>query len=400
MKLEGHFSGKFIMDKNHLENIAIVGCGLAGLVLAISLAEKGINSTIFEKKAEENLGGMGIQITPNGSGILARLGLQEKLREIASPAELISVADGLTSKRLYSMDLHKFTNGGELGYITCQRSSLVEILCARAKKLGVKIFFNQNITLDHISPKMVNFKSGGGKEHSSTLLIGADGYGSPISQKLNPGGKLNSDFLAVRGLVPAERIEAVDFHHGINLFMYPTQHLVTYLIDNGKHLNFVAIRPVANKASSDTDLKQIISRFSNRDYLNRLINNASEIRTNYLSKGFVQPTWFSGTLCLCGDALHPMPPFLAQGGNMAMEDGWVLASALWNKPSPTEAFNLFKALRYGRLNRIVRLSNSQAWINHLPKGLMYQLRNATLGLVDKSLPGLIAKRYTWIYKGL
>ena len=388
------------MGKNHLDNIAIVGSGLAGLTLAISLAEKGIPSTIFEKESEDNLGGMGIQITPNGSEILARLGLEVKLREISSPGENISVFDGLTSKRLYSMDLTQFAKGDELGYITCHRGSLIQILCERAKKLGVTFYFNQKIFLEEFSTEKAIFRSEDGKEYSSSLLLGADGYGSAIGQKLNPDGeKHKSDFIALRGLVPMERIDAGDIKSGVNLFMYPGQHLVTYLIDKGKQLNFVAIRPDVGRASSDSDLTELISGFSTHPYLDKLLNNASEVRTNYLSTGFVQPIWFSGRVCLCGDALHPMPPFLAQGGNMAIEDGWVLASVLRNKSNPKESFNLFKAKRFSRLNRIVRLSNSQTWINHLRGGLMYQLRNTTLALVDKSLPGLIASRYTWIYRG-
>ena len=389
------------MANNHLDNIAIVGSGLAGLVLAISLAEKGITSTIYEKEAEENLGGMGIQITPNGSEILARLGLEVKLREISSPGENISVFDGLTSKRLYSMDLNQFAKGDELGYITCHRGSLIKILCERAKKLGVMFYFNQKIFLEEFSTEKVNFRSEDGKEYSSSLLLGADGYGSAIGQKLNPDGeKHKSDFIALRGLVPTERIDTGEIKSGVNLFMYPGQHLVTYLIDKGKQLNFVAIRPVVGMASNDSDLTELLSGFSTHPYLDKLLTTASEIRTNYLSKGFVQPIWFSGRVCLCGDALHPMPPFLAQGGNMAIEDGWILASALSEQSNTTEAFNLFKAKRFNRLNRIVNLSNSQAWINHLQGGLISQLRNTTLVLVNKSLPGLIANRYTWIYRGM
>lgn len=388
------------MDNNHLDNIAIVGSGLAGLVLAISLAEMGIASTIYEKEAEENLGGMGIQITPNGSQILARLGLYEELREISSPGEYISISDGLTSKRLFSMDLSRFSKGRELGYITCHRGALIKILCERAKELGVTFYFNRKIILEEFSTENVNFKSEDGSGYSSSLLIGADGYRSAISKKLNPGGEeLKTDYIAVRGLVPTERFDAGDFKLGVNLFMYPGQHLVTYLVEKGKFLNFVAIRPVLGQVSSNSDLTKIVSGFCDRSYLETLLNNASETRTNYLSTGFVQPIWFSGRVCLCGDALHPMPPFLAQGGNMAIEDGWILASILRKKSNPKEAFNLFKTKRFRRINRIVRLSNSQAWINHLRGGLIYQLRNTTLALVDKSLPGLITRRYTWIYRG-
>ena len=38
--------------------------------------------------------------------------------------------------------------------------------------------------------------------------------------------------------------------------------------------------------------------------------------------------WSKGRITLLGDAAHPMLPYLAQGGAMALEDAVVLADAL------------------------------------------------------------------------
>jgi salicylate hydroxylase len=40
------------------------------------------------------------------------------------------------------------------------------------------------------------------------------------------------------------------------------------------------------------------------------------------------PAWTQGRVTLLGDAAHPMLPYLAQGGAMALEDAVVLADAL------------------------------------------------------------------------
>ncbi len=389
------------MANDHLENIAIVGCGLAGLTLAISLAEKGITSTIYERESEENLGGMGIQITPNGSEILAKLGLQETVRKISTPCEQITIADGVTSKSLFSMELSRYNKEGNLGYIACHRGELTKILCVRARKLGVRFCFERNIILGGSSTENGNFRSRDGSEHSSSLLVGADGYSSSISQIVNPTvKKAMPDFIALRGLVPTVSLDKGGIRSGVNLYMYPAKHLVTYCIDKGKYLNFVVVRPLEGKDSRNDDLETVTSRFGNFPFLEKLISQASEVRTNYLFKGYIKPTWYNGKVVLCGDALHPMPPFLAQGGNMAIEDGWVLASTLLNSSNPTQAFNLFKSERQFRLKRIVRLSNSQGWINHLKGGAIHQLRNMTLKLAASSFPSLITSRYSWIYKSV
>ena len=388
------------MGKNHLDNIAIVGSGLAGLTLAIKLAQKGIVSTIYEKENENNSGGMGIQITPNGSRILSRLGVEEPLREIASKVESITALDGLTSKRLFSLDLNQFSKSDELGYFTCHRGKLIRILYDKAMELGVRFCFGKKITPEGFSPHGVGFNSDEGEEFHASLLIGADGYGSQISQILNPAGKKHKpDFVALRCLVATEKLRETKFANGVNLYMYPAQHLVTYGIEMGKILNVVAIRPFEHMVDTEMNPETIKTGFQNFQFLESLLANATEIRTNLLYKGIVQPQWFAGKVCLCGDALHPMPPFLAQGGNMAIEDGWVLASSLYSNLNLTDALNLFKSKRQQRLERMVRYTNSQAWINHLQGGLMYQLRNMTMTLADRTVPSLISSRYSWIYKG-
>jgi len=389
------------MGKSHLDNIAIVGSGLAGLTLAIRLAQKGIVSTIYEKENKDNLGGMGIQITPNGSRILSRLGVEEPLREISSKVESVTALDGVTSKRLFSLDLKQFSKSEELGYFTCYRGKLIRILCDKAMELGVRFCFGKKITPQGFSPHDVGFSSDEGEEFHASLLIGADGYGSQISQILNPAGKKHKpDFVALRGLVPIEELRETEFANGVYLYMYPAQHLVTYAIDMGKVLNVVAIRPFEHMVDTEMDPETIKAGFQNFQFLESLLANATEIRTNLLYKGIVQPQWFEGKVCLCGDALHPMPPFLAQGGNMAIEDGWVLASSLYSNLNLTDALNLFKSKRQQRLERMVRYTNSQAWINHLQGGLMYQLRNTTMTLADRTFPSLISSRYSWIYKGM
>ena len=40
------------------------------------------------------------------------------------------------------------------------------------------------------------------------------------------------------------------------------------------------------------------------------------------------PEWTKGRVTLLGDAAHPTMPTLAQGGNMAIEDGYLLARNL------------------------------------------------------------------------
>src|SRR3982074_1768973 len=63
--------------------VSIVGAGISGLTLAAALTADGIECQVFEQAAALAEGGAGIQIAPNASRLLHRLGLQARLRAVA-----------------------------------------------------------------------------------------------------------------------------------------------------------------------------------------------------------------------------------------------------------------------------------------------------------------------------
>ena len=65
------------------------------------------------------------------------------------------------------------------------------------------------------------------------------------------------------------------------------------------------------------------------------------------------PHWSVGRVRLLGDACHPTLPFLAQGANMAIEDGMVLARCLERSADIPEALRHYEAARLDRTSRIV-----------------------------------------------
>ena len=73
------------------------------------------------------------------------------------------------------------------------------------------------------------------------------------------------------------------------------------------------------------------------------------------------PRWSVGRVTLLGDAAHPMLPFLAQGGAMAMEDGFVLAETLKQSPEDVEgALQRYEKLRLGRTAQVQASSRARA----------------------------------------
>mmetsp|Transcript_37192 Transcript_37192/g.69390 ORF Transcript_37192/g.69390 Transcript_37192/m.69390 type:complete len:314 (+) Transcript_37192:338-1279(+) len=88
-------------------------------------------------------------------------------------------------------------------------------------------------------------------------------------------------------------------------------------------------------------------------------------------------TWISpkGRVLLLGDAAHATAPFMAQGANMAMHDGWCLGRLLLNeKVSPSEAARLYETSRKAPCESIVEKSSLMGRM-HTATGLWAVGRN-------------------------
>ncbi len=62
---------------------AVIGAGIGGLTAALALARAGLGVRIFEQAPALREVGAGIQLAPNATRILHRLGLAEALARVA-----------------------------------------------------------------------------------------------------------------------------------------------------------------------------------------------------------------------------------------------------------------------------------------------------------------------------
>jgi salicylate hydroxylase len=90
-----------ITKAKHPFKVIVVGAGIGGLAAALGLKKAGHDVVLLEQVHEIAEVGAGIQIAPNASRILGRLGLLEKVMENANVLEKNS--------------LRRYANNAELG---------------------------------------------------------------------------------------------------------------------------------------------------------------------------------------------------------------------------------------------------------------------------------------------
>src|SRR5687767_6732653 len=85
-------------------DVAIVGAGGGGAVLALALAQRGIRSVVLERAPEPPTGLRGEILQPNGQHVLDRLGLLGKLPGEARRAVRKFHFFGASGRRLCTID--------------------------------------------------------------------------------------------------------------------------------------------------------------------------------------------------------------------------------------------------------------------------------------------------------
>jgi len=207
-------------------NIAIAGAGIAGLSLGIALAQRGQAVDVYEQAESIAEVGAGLQISPNGSAVLAGLGLAEPARAAAVTGQAIALNDWRGGPPLARLDLTRAGHGNRHPYLFLHRADLIALLRDRAVAAGVRIHLGQRVDPSRGPP--------GGAD----LLAGADGLHSAVRQRLN--GTMAPFFtgqVAWRALVPGNgAAEAV-----ARVWMAPRRHIVAYPLRDGALINLVAV---------------------------------------------------------------------------------------------------------------------------------------------------------------
>jgi len=250
-------------------------------------------------------------------------------------------------------------------------------------------------------PKGVTLLLESGERVRGDALIGADGVHSVVRQQLFGDGVATfTGFMAWRGVVPMERLpERLRQRYGMT-WIGPHGHVVTYPLRRGEVLNFVTA------IERDDWLIESWSEPGTREECRHdfagwhpdvlAIVDAIDVPYKWAMLGR-EPLarWSEGRVSLLGDACHPTLPFLAQGANMAIEDGMVLARCLDACDSP-EALRRYEAARLDRTSRIVRASLENASRYHNPQ--LAEPAQARAFMAREFAPRAMGARYDWLYE--
>jgi len=383
--------------------ILIAGAGIGGTVAALALLARGFEVALFEQAAELRELGAGVQISPNGSRVLRSLGLLSDLEAIAAVpvAKEMRLFDTGQTWRVQDLGATAEARYGSPYWLVHRgdfHAVLVQALAERAPgavRVGARcVDFVQD--LDGVTLLLE-----AGEQVRGDALIGADGVHSRIREALFGESRATfTGFMAWRGVVPMERLPArLRQRHGMT-WIGPHGHVVTYPLRRGELLNFVTaierddwLIESWSEAGTVEECRRDLARW-HEDV--QAIVDAIDVPYKWAMLGREpMAQWSVGRVSLLGDACHPTLPFLAQGANMAIEDGMVLARCLEAYPVP-EALRRYEAARLDRTSRIVRGSLENVSRYHNP--LLGDPEQAQAFMDREFAPRAMGARYDWLYE--
>jgi salicylate hydroxylase len=378
--------------------IAVIGGGIGGLTAGLALLQSGFEVEVYEQAPELTEGGGGINMAPNATRVLRRLGLAGGLdREGVRPLRTHQRRwqDGRTLQRAPLNPLCEELYGAP--HMTIHRADLLSVIAAAFPAERVHLGHRLVGVADRDDGAEACFDNG--VRIAADVLVGADGIHSAVRAALF--GDEPPDFagcVAYRGLVPTERIAGLELELGSQSWVGPGGHFVHYFVSRGRLLNFVGWTEHDEWNREDwTDRASVaraLTAFAGWHEQVRTIIAAAE--TCFIWALFDRdplPRWSAGRTTLLGDACHPMYPFMGQGAAMAIEDGAALAGCLRAISDPAEALRHYERLRLPRVTRLQALSRANKTRFHLRDGPAQQARDAEWAKTGDRSPDALR----WLY---
>jgi salicylate hydroxylase len=365
--------------------VIVIGAGIGGLTTALTLRRAGLEAEVYEQAQELREVGAGIQISPNASRILIRLGLGESLaRDGVRPVagQFLRWDDGRVLSRAALAEECERAFGAP--YYHFHRADLLAALASAVPAQSVRMSHRcVGIESDN-DGVAVRFENG--VTVRGDVAIGADGIHSTVRQILvGDESPRFSGHIAYRGLVPAVRLADLALETNATGWLGPDRHFVHYFVSGRRYVNFVAVVPGGDwrieSWTAKGEVADALKEFDGWHPQVRAIIGAADATNRWaLYDRDPLERWTGGRIALIGDAAHAMLPYMAQGAAQSIEDAAAIAKCLARANAGElridAALGLYQEKRRPRATRVQNGSRANGSIYHLRDGDEQRQRDA------------------------
>ncbi len=325
--------------------MVIVGAGLAGSLLSVYLAKRGIEADVFERRPDmrnsDAGGGKSINLALSTRGIhaLKEVGLYDEIKKISIPmfGRKLHAPDGTLSFQRYGKDDTEYINAVSRAELNRSLMDLSENITGR------KIRFNSRCTGIDFAGKVVSFTDDQTGENFSVeaeAVIATDGATSAVRMEMMK--------------IPRFNFAQVYENYGYKELTIPAGSNGSFLMEkNALHIwprgSYMLIAlpnlegsftctlflPYDKSLGGENSLEHLEDRKNLIPFFERNFPDALALMPDLEEQYYSHPTgtlmtvkcypWtFGDVVTLLGDSAHAIVPFFGQGMNAAFEDCTVL----------------------------------------------------------------------------
>ena len=385
------------MGVSAVESI-VVGGGVGGLTAALALALGGHRVQVLERASWFAQGGPGLRLAPNATAVLARLGLLDQVLELGSRPRRGLLRDLGSGAELGELDLgDPLTARYGAPYVVIGRADLLSLLADACTDADVELRPGRVVASLDQSPFASSIMGGAavtctdGRMYAADVVVAADGAQS-VARALLGGGQPSGDgWAAYRGTLPADALAGAfaDALAGggaaddVVAWTGPDAHFSQFPIRVGEVYEQVAVfrshlYPLVGAASpggadQGAGFAALDGNWGGPEELDEAFSWAAEpvraavrlLRRDHCWRMLDRvplSSWVADRVALLGDAVHPMPAYLAQGACQAIEDADALAGELTACNGAHDVAAALAKYQARRAPRAIRVSRArQVW---------------------------------------
>jgi kynurenine 3-monooxygenase len=352
--------------------VNIIGAGLAGALLAVLLARRGLAVTLYERRPDprqrqpERGRSINLALAARGIRALEHAGVMERVhpRTIAMRGRMVHERSGATSLQPYGQREH------EVIY-SVGRADLNRVLIEEAlRHANVTVRFNQQCTAVDARDNRLRLRdTTTGAEHEVELAhaVATDGAGSAVRANLAAAGLvtvreqwLDHDYKELT-IPPVAGEPALETHA---LHIWPRGGFMLIALPN-TDASFTATLFLARAGAAgfaSLERGTAVAEFFAAQFpdavplLPRLIEEFAQHPQGQLGTVHTAPWHVGGKLLMLGDAAHAIVPFHGQGMNAAFEDCRVLDELLDRHDDWETLFGEFERTRRPNTEAIAQMA--------------------------------------------
>ncbi len=345
-----------------VNDVLIVGAGIAGLSTAIAMGRRGIRTTVIDHAGAAV--GASILVTHRAVYALEELGVLDRILEVGRqilPSErswwtYVFNAEG---ERL-PVPAPVLEDGWSLpSTVFIYRPLLSEILTRTAVECGAEVLIGESYRTLSQDADGVEVELTTGERRRFDLVVAADGINSGLRAQFFPelAGPVYTGSMSFRMMF---RDAPENWLSGLHVAKGGT---CASTMLPGRHFYLAVPNHMERRRVEQAEAREIVRTVLSDYEPSKMFAEASEMLTEDVNVIvapyewiFVEPPWHCGRVVLVGDAAHATAPTIGSAGGMAVEDAVVLGQELDSGLDLDLVLTNYAARREARTRLVVETS--------------------------------------------